>query len=78
MPGRQVRSGLGRVGARNSATPPDLQIFVDGSAESVTSDDLVIGCFGLGECSYWGGLVERLGEGRAVLKWCRYVARNPA
>jgi hypothetical protein len=39
------------VGARNSATLPDLQIFVDGSAESVTSDDLVVGCFGLGECS---------------------------
>jgi hypothetical protein len=39
------------VGARNSATLRDLQIFVDGSAESVTTNDLGVGCFGLGECS---------------------------
>jgi hypothetical protein len=39
------------VGARNSATLRDLQIFVDGSAESVTTNDLGVDCFGLGECS---------------------------
>jgi hypothetical protein len=42
---------LPRVGARNSAILRDLQIFVDGSAESVTTNDLGVGCFGLGECS---------------------------
>jgi hypothetical protein len=39
------------VGARNSATLGDLHVFVDGSAEPVTSNDLDIGCFGLGGCS---------------------------
>jgi hypothetical protein len=39
------------VGARNSVTLRDLLIFVDGSAESVTSNDLEVGCFGLGEYS---------------------------
>jgi hypothetical protein len=29
----------------------DLDVFVDGSAESVTSDDRDVGGFGLGECS---------------------------
>jgi hypothetical protein len=53
---RYERSYTGRrhpspVGARNSATLRDLDVFVDGSAESVTSDDRDVGGFGLGECS---------------------------
>jgi hypothetical protein len=40
-----------RVGARNSVTLRDLDVFVDDSAESITSDDLGVGGVGLGECS---------------------------
>jgi hypothetical protein len=43
------------VGAQNSATLGDLDVFVDGSAESVTSDDRDVGGFGLGP--------ERRGDG---------------
>lgn len=39
------------VSARNSATLRDLRIFVDHSAEPVTSNDLDLGCVGLRECS---------------------------
>jgi hypothetical protein len=35
-------------GARNSATLRGLHVFVDGSAESVTPDDLVVGGVGVG------------------------------
>ena len=46
------------MGARNSATLRDLQIFVDGSAESVTSDDRDVGGFGLGQCSERSSLAK--------------------
>ena len=46
------------VGAQNSATLRDLDVFVDGSPESVTSDDRDVGGFGLGQCSEWGGLAK--------------------
>ena len=40
-----------RVGAWNFATLGDLHVFVDDSAEPITSDDLGVGGVGLGECS---------------------------
>jgi hypothetical protein len=46
------------VGARNPAALRDMHVFVDGSTESITSDDLGVGGVGLGECSQWGGLGE--------------------
>ena len=49
------------VGARNPAALRDLHVSVDGSTESITSDDLDVGDvgdIGLGECSEWGGLGE--------------------
>jgi hypothetical protein len=46
------------VGARNTAALRDLHVFVDGSTESITADDLDVGSVGLGECSEWGGLSE--------------------
>jgi hypothetical protein len=39
------------VGAWNFATLGDLHVFVDDSAESITSDDFGVGGVGLGECS---------------------------
>lgn len=47
------------VSARNSATLRGLRIFVDHSAEPVTSNDFDLGYVGLGECSEWGGLGKR-------------------
>jgi hypothetical protein len=45
----QVRAG--GVGVRKAAILRDLPVFVDGSAESVTSDNRDVASFGLGECS---------------------------
>jgi len=41
-------TGSKPVGARNPAALRDLYVFVDGSTESITSDDLGVG---LGECA---------------------------
>ena len=41
------RAAATPVGARNSAGLRDLRVFVDHSAESVTSDDLDIASFGV-------------------------------
>jgi hypothetical protein len=45
-------------GGQYWAAVDNLDVFVDGSAESVTSDDRDVGSFGLGECSEWGGLAK--------------------
>jgi hypothetical protein len=57
---RQLRDP---VGARNSATLGDLRVFVDHSAESVTSNDLGVGVSG------WGSVlvVVMLGRGICVV-----------
>ena len=50
-PATPDRRGCSGVGAWNFATLCDLHVFVDDSAESITTDDLGAGGVGLGECS---------------------------
>src|SRR5262249_20351305 len=53
----------------------DLPIFVDGSAESVASDDRDVAGFGLGSARSGAAWARDL-YGRWVLKWCPYSART--